>query len=221
MLLIFDLDDTLIDTSGCITPVKLEDALVRMVEEGLSIPSFSDALEVLLRLDRCAESSKQALAEFLEINNADMKFLEIGVKEVYDNISSEIPVFPLNNTLEVLNELVRVHQLALVSVGRKQQQLEKMKKAGIDSSIFSKIIISEDRDKKPHYLAIVEEFDLVASDVIVCGDRVLRDLAPGRELGFKTVHMQWGRGLHCSGSKVDVDFTISNLIEIKEIIKNL
>ena len=31
MLIIFDLDDTLIDTTGSITPVKLEQALTKMV----------------------------------------------------------------------------------------------------------------------------------------------------------------------------------------------
>ena len=65
MLIIFDLDDTLIDTSGCITFHKLEDALEAMCSAGLILSDFSDSLELLRRLDSTSESAKEALSEFL------------------------------------------------------------------------------------------------------------------------------------------------------------
>ncbi len=220
MLIIFDLDDTLIDTSGCITPIKLEDALVRMKEAGLALPDMSEAKEMIKRLDESAESARQTLAEFLEICGADQKYLQIGVKEVYENISLDMPVFPLDNALLVLNELSALHQLALVTIGKREQQLQKMKKAGIDSTLFSKIVVSEERIKKTHYQTLVEELGFAPRDVLVCGDRIATDLTPAKELGFKTVHMRWGRGLSSAGAKSDVDYTISQLNEITEIIKN-
>jgi len=221
LLIIFDLDDTLIDTSGCIIPVKLEEALQRMIEMGLFVPDFQEAAALIKRLDRASESSQRTLSEFLEIMNADKRFLEAGLKEVYENFSPELFAAPLENALQVLNDLGELHRLALVTVGKEEQQHNKLKKAGIDSGIFSKIIVSETANKMPHYQLIIDEFGYAPSEVIVCGDRVERDLAPARELGCRTVQMRWGRGLSSTGKIGDVDYYISNLSELKEIIEKI
>lgn len=222
MLIIFDLDDTLIDTSGCITPVKLEMALERMIEAGLTVPDPVDALELLKRLDSVADSARNTLSEFLEILGADEKFYHIGVTEIYGDLPEDIAIFPLDQAVEILTELKERHQLALVTIGKTEQQLAKMKKAGIDSTIFSKIAVSENRDKKPHYQAIVEALGVTPEETIVLGDRIAIDLSPAKELGCKTIQMRWGRGLNSipAPSKSDVDFAISELKQIREIISN-
>ncbi|MBI2812363.1 MAG: HAD family hydrolase [Candidatus Melainabacteria bacterium] len=211
----------MIDTSGCITHHKLEDALRAMVREGLVLEDFDAAVEQLRRLDKTAESARSSVAEFVEILGIDKRYYEIGVKEIYENIPSELPIFPLEGALELLAELGQQHQVALVTAGIPSVQMDKLKKAGIDSRIFSKIAVSEDRNKKPHYQMIVEELGYLPTEVIVCGDRIPNDLAPARELGFKTVQMQWGRGMHYSGFKGDVDYSISQLKEIKTIVNDL
>jgi putative hydrolase of the HAD superfamily len=221
LLIIFDLDDTLIDTSGCITYYKLEDALTAMVREGLYLPDFSAALNLLRRLDSTSESARSSLAEFIEIIGADKRFFEIGVKEIYENQCIELPIFPLEGAIETLADLGQQHQMALVTVGNQPLQMDKLKKAGIDSRIFSKIVVTEERNKKPHYQMIVDELGYAPSAVIVCGDRIPIDLIPARELGFKTVQMQWGRGLNYAGFKGDVDYSISELKEIKNIVNDL
>ncbi|MBS0651325.1 MAG: HAD family hydrolase [Verrucomicrobia bacterium] len=221
MLIIFDLDDTLVDTSGCITPIKLEDALKRLVQEGLRIPDFSEALDLLKRLDLAADSAKFALSEFLEIHNADPALLPIGIQEIYDNISFDFPLNPLKDANEVLNDLSFFHQLAIVTIGKTPQQLTKLKKAGIDSGIFSKIIVAEAGNKKVHYQALADELGYAPTEIVVCGDRIPIDLTPARELGYKTVQMRWGRGLNSKGQPSDVDYKISSLLELKDIIAHL
>jgi putative hydrolase of the HAD superfamily len=218
LLIIFDLDDTLIDTSGCITPIKLEHALHKMVEHGLVLPNLLQALEMIKRLNEVSESGKSTLAEFLEIHDADSRFLDIGIRELYENFSSDFHVSPLDHALDVLLELKEDHRLALVTRGQPEIQRLKLKKAGIDSSLFSKIIACSEGGKKSHYQAIREEFDYHPSEVIVCGDRIAVDLTPAKELGFKTVHMRWGRGLNSVEPKSDVDYTISHFLEFKEIM---
>jgi putative hydrolase of the HAD superfamily len=218
LLIIFDLDDTLIDTTNSITRIKLEDALTRMIEAGLSIPNVPDAVEMLKRLDGSSITARDTLAEFLEIHDADPKYLEIGLRELYGEIALDVPVYALDQAHEVLADLSASHKLALVTVGNADRQMAKLKKAGIDSALFSKIVMTEERNKKPHYEAIVEEFSASPSEVIVCGDRISMDLTPAKELGFKTIQMRWGRGLVNFGNRNDVDFTISRLAEIKDII---
>lgn len=227
MLIIFDLDDTLIDTTGSITPIKLEQALTKMVEAGLQVGDFQEALAILKRLDTATESASQTLLEFLEIINADKKYFDIGHTEVYGPLPQDFPVYALDQALDILSELSSEHQIALVSMGKPDQQLLKLKNAGIDSTIFSKILISEDRDKKPHYKTILDELGFTPSQTLVCGDRVKRDLSPAKELGCITVHMQWGRGLSSLLSALphfiarDVDYAIKKLSQIKDILITL
>lgn len=220
MLIIFDLDDTLIDTSGTITPIKLELALRKMVDAGMKVGDFGVALQTLKRIDLAAESASQSLLEFVELIDADKHFFEIGEKEVYGPLNATIPIFPLDDVIEVLEELREIHQLALVSKGDRDQQLFKMKSAGIDSTIFSKIIISEKGEKKVDYKTILDELAVSPSQTVVCGDRVRRDLTPAKELGCTTVLMKWGRGLNAPKSD-DVDHTIKKIDEIRQIIKNV
>jgi putative hydrolase of the HAD superfamily len=227
LLIIFDLDDTLIDTTGSITPIKLEQALTKMVEAGLQVGDFQEALAILKRLDTATESASQTLLEFLEIINADKKYFDIGHTEVYGPLPQDFPVYALDQALDILSELSSEHQIALVSMGKPDQQLLKLKNAGIDSTIFSKILISEDRDKKPHYKTILDELGFTPSQTLVCGDRVKRDLSPAKELGCITVHMQWGRGLSSLLSALphfiarDVDYAIKKLSQIKDILITL
>jgi FMN phosphatase YigB (HAD superfamily) len=221
LLIIFDLDDTLIDTSGCITHFKLEDALNAMVSEGLVIADFLETLNLLRRLNSTSDSARTAIAEFVDILGIDKVFFEIGVKEVYENIASDLPIFPLDGAIEMLTELSCQHQLALVTLGRPSLQMDKMKKAGIDSRIFSKIVVTEEKNKKIHYQLIMDELGYNSTEVLVCGDRVPLDLIPARELGLKTVKIQWGRGLSSVGYKDKVDYCISELKELKNIVNSL
>ncbi len=218
MFIIFDLDDTLIDTSACITPVKLERALQCMVEQGLELGDFEQALDLLLRLDSKSESAQSALEEFIEINDFDPKFLSIAVNEVYHVFREEIPVFPVEDAVEVLSSLSYEHKMAIVSVGNQELQMWKLKKAGIDSSLFCKILVLEEKNKKKYYEALIQEMNLSPKDVVVCGDRVAIDLTPAKQLGCKTVHMKKGRGIHSAGSEREVDFTITQLSQMGKVL---
>ncbi len=168
-----------------------------------------------------AESARSALAEFVEILGYDKNILDVGVKEIYENPSPDLPIFPIDGAAELLHDLGQQHQLALVTVGKQALQMEKLKKAGIASRIFSKIAVIEERNKKPHYQKIVDELGYSSAEVLVCGDRIPIDLIPARELGFKTVQMLWGRGLNSLKSRGDVDYFISKICELKEIVNSL
>lgn len=222
MLIIFDLDDTLIDTSGCITPFALENALRAMVAAGLSLSSFSEALQLLKRINKMAYSSREALAEFIEILGGDAAHLEVGKQQLCGAcLPADLPIFPLDGAVEVLTELSYTHELTIVTIGKLSLQMEKLKKAGIDSAFFSKIIVSEDGNKKNHFTSLQKEFDYLPNEIIACGDRFASDLAPAKELGFKTVHIKWGRGLNNQVKKSDVDYQINTLNELKDIISYL
>ncbi len=221
MLIIFDLDDTLIDTSGSITPYQLQNAVKGLIDAGVVFQSEEEAMEFLLRLNKVAPSAKSAIEEFFEINDLDHALLPIALSAVYEDFSDQLAVEVNEMAHEVLQLLSEVHKLALVTVGKTEHQMFKLKKAGIDSTIFSKIVVTQQKNKKIHYHSIVSELDVDSTEVVVCGDRIPIDLTPAKELGYKTIHMRSGRGVYCKGNRSDVDFTISRLSEIPLILPKI
>ncbi|MBI3236165.1 MAG: hypothetical protein HYZ48_00405, partial [Chlamydiales bacterium] len=135
MLIIFDLDDTLVDTSGCITPYKLGDALRRLIGEGLKVASFDETFDLLQKINNTARNAEEALAEFLKVIGADISLLSIGVEEVYGPVPPFLSLKALEGAHAVLSDLAADHTLALVTVGQWDLQIATLKQAGSDSSV--------------------------------------------------------------------------------------
>lgn len=217
MLIIFDLDDTLIDTSGAVTPFKMKQCLQKLVEKGFSPPNFTKAYEELLAYNLSSPKSIDALSKFLMQIGFDLSQSQSIFAELTTPLPSDFVVPTTPQAKEILSYFSASHRLALVTGGSPLFQLEKLKKAGLDTSIFSKIDIPEDSIKKPYYQALARKFSILPEQIWVCGDRIQMDLVPAYELGFKTIHMRWGRGQQ-SASEDWIDHSIATLSELKGII---
>ena len=82
-LLIFDLDDTLIDTFSTFSPSRLSDSLQTMIDYGLKIDSPSEALKRLIEIDSKSSSVKETIKNFVtEISAFEVeKYSSIGIKK--------------------------------------------------------------------------------------------------------------------------------------------
>lgn len=221
MLLIFDLDDTLINTSEVTTPFRLKEALIAMQAHGLNIPSLNDAYTLVQRLSSYASSSKEALQEFAELMEAPAEVVSVGLKTLYEEFCSATPVKPMEGAFEVLNILSKNHDLAIVTMGKPKIQREKIEKAGFEFSSFYKLIVTEERNKKIHYRDLMQSLKKKPSEVLVCGDRIALDLEPAKQLGMHTIRILHGRGLTCHGKVNTVDYSVSKLQEIPDIIEKI
>ncbi|MBI5346029.1 MAG: HAD family hydrolase [Chlamydiae bacterium] len=218
MLIIFDLDDTLIDTSNCIVPIMLKKALGKMISEGLKVNNFEEALAKLLDINKFSEHSYDAIKTFLEDEKMESLY-DIGVQAVYSDIPDEIEILPLRGAKTLLKELSNKYKLAVVTKGREANQLKKLKKSGLDTSFFSKIMVTEG-DKGACYQKIIDEFKILAERVIVCGDRIQNDLEPAKKIGCITIHMKRARGALLTKDE-NVDFTIKSLMGMKKILQKV
>ncbi|MFI0478313.1 MAG: HAD family hydrolase [Candidatus Rhabdochlamydia sp.] len=219
MLIVFDLDDTLVKTSDCITHILLERSLRAMVNKGFKVQSFCHALFLLRELNKQASSAEEALKELVVSMKKDLKFILIG-KEQLTDFTLDMPILPLELAIETLHLLKKKkHRLCLVTIGKDSLQRQKLEKAGIDPILFSKIIVSEDKNKKPHYERLLAEFKYSPTQVMVCGDRVSVDLEPAIQLNCKTVHVLCGRGLSTKEktSKAKINYRISRLVELGDL----
>jgi FMN phosphatase YigB (HAD superfamily) len=218
LLIIFDLDDTLIDTSGCITPFKMKAFLHRLEKTGLLRGSLGEAYDELLACNRWAHKSGDAISKFILDRGLDKVQAESALDELTAPLPSDFMIPTTPGAKEILLFFRTLCPIALVTGGHPPFQLEKLKKAGLDTCLFSKIHIPEDSIKKPYYQALAKEFSSVPQDVWVCGDRVQMDLRPAYELGMKTIHMRWGRG-RIAQSEDWIDHSIATLGELKGMIK--
>ena len=214
MWIIFDLDDTLVDASGTFGQLRLAAALQAMKEAGLG----KGELEKLKEIDKRSNSGKEALENFLAELNAD-EFLKIGSDKYYNYGEKDISCincFP--GVKEMLHKLVSEHNLALVTYGNEQQQLLKLKIVGIDQGLFKKIIVTPVPEKGICYQQLMEEFELMNKDIVVCGDRE-GDLRPAKNLGLTTVHVRQGRGKVLNPE--EWDYSLSSVIEIEEVVEEV
>ena len=215
-LIIFDLDDTLVDTSGSLGPRKLFDALQVMVEAGLVVKSMAEGLKRLKAIDENSLSGKDSIMQFVKEMNGASSIAEIGIKEYYEHIEGEYALSEIEGASQMLSILAEKYILVVVSWGLEAQQLLKMKKAGITVSLFAKVIFIPENDKKPVYESLLREFTIAPTEALVCGDRFNWDLLPAQELGMKTVHFRWGRGRK---AVVKADYAINTLHDLLEIVQ--
>ena len=116
MLIIFDLDDTLVDTSLSITPFLQEKALKKLLEAGLQLPDFDEALRMLRSIDATALSGKGALKEFLELQDG-LDYLDMALHEIYHAPSFDGPIQPVDHAIDLLKQLMKYHTLGVVTIG--------------------------------------------------------------------------------------------------------
>ncbi len=213
MLIIFDLDDTLIDTSGCVTPSLLKNALGKLMQGKETAED-----EVLLQqINGESLRTQDALRLFAQKKHIAESVCEHVVKQLNSLVPHDFTVHCTPQAKEILAHYAARHPIALVTGGHPPFQLEKLKKAGIELSLFSKVGIPEDSVKKPFYSRFAAECGVPLHEVWVCGDRIWMDLKPAYELGCKTVHMRWGRG-RSQPTEGWINHSISALSELRNII---
>jgi len=214
LLIIFDLDDTLIKTTESIIPPKIRRSLTPVFNHSPQL------IEDLIRLDSMSASSCQALREFIEIHDFDTSIASLVHDELNGESFDDILVACHDQAIEVLKALSADHITCLVSRGDKTRQLNKMKEAGLDPTYFHEMIFCE-KSKTIEYEKLLKKFNTDPKEALVCGDRVLYDLRPAKTLGMTTVQFLQGRGKASFDYYCDVDYKIIQLVEIFDIIEQI
>lgn len=224
MLIIFDLDDTLVDTYRCLTIPKLKETLIHMVQGGLKLDcSFEHAFNELVTCTRSAPSGREALISFLPDFKNGADFLESSTNYLYESSDEGLDLAPVEGALQALNQLKENHTLCLVSAGFEGRQKRKLEKAGIDSGIFGRIEVTQARRKGDIYLRLMEELGFSPKQTIVCGDKFDVDIEPAVRLGCFTAHAEFSprRCIKRSGLEADISVTTFNqLLDFIETFEN-
>lgn len=221
MLLVFDLDDTLVDTQGTIVPPLIRWVLKDIEAQGFTFADFDRALVQWLTLNQYAGSAGKGLAEFAQIYHLPHKLYQRALKHLYYHPVFTSNVRPIEGAIELLKALKQRHTLMLVSRGQESVQRQKMALAGIEEAWFGQCHFVTKGSKKQIYSKILLSTKNSAQNALVCGDRIKADLTPAKELGMKTVQIRSGRGLGNTGFKTHVDYTIVYLRQLSNILHKL
>ena len=213
MLLIFDLDDTLIPTSKEITPKKLEQALKKMIESGLQV-DYLEGLETLFDLNSKSLRSKDALEEFVILKKGNSAQVDAGKKALDANLG-KITISLDCQLNELLRKWNKSHRLAIVTGGAALIQHEKIDLYGIEKALFEEIVVAEWGEKGKAYATLQERF----GPFLVVGDRIANDLSDAKKLGGITIHIRQGRGEAEPKNHPDVDFEIKTIKELTEVLE--
>ncbi|MFH1311205.1 MAG: HAD hydrolase-like protein [Nanoarchaeota archaeon] len=220
-LVIFDLDDCLIDKWSATFPITIKEAIKAMIGKGLIVNSIDDATNRLAEINNRSKNVPDAIIEYLtEIGSYKPEYVEIGKDSVY-NFNFEGRIQPLPGAIKMLDGLAKLGiDLAIVSKGEEDTQLKNMQIAGIDQNKFKKICIVSNYEKTEPYRKILKELNHSAKETLIVGDRYETDLIPGKNLGAKVAWIPWGRGKINPPKESDVDYIVNDLSKIAGIVKD-
>ena len=163
--------------------------------------------------------------DLLRAGRFEATFLEYGIKD--ENLAKSVGHFyveqsPIktalfSNAIEVLTYLKKSYHLHIITNGFEEVQFIKLNKSGLEP-FFEVVVTSEQAGCKKPESAIfnyaMKRANAVPSESIMIGDDVPVDLHGAMNVGIDSVYF------NPMGEKADdqVNFTIQNLIELKEIL---
>lgn len=129
-------------------------------------------------------------------------------------------IVPIDNGIELLEELSPVFNQYAVTNGAYNVQRKKLDISGISSAIDGDFISDEvgyEKPAKEYFDYVLDHIIKVEKDeILIIGDSLTSDILGGNNAGIKTC---WFNRFHSEDNKpVHIDYEIHNLNEIKEII---
>ena len=188
--LIFDLDDTLIDTAGqLLEPAHIE-AATAMIQAGLA-GSIEDVSQRRIELGRAHPGQSVDLLTAQSFGCTDPEEARAGHDAFYRRTVTRLDPFP--EAPAILEALAPDRRLFLVTVGHPATQQTKVELTGLARHFEAiRYVDIAAPDKQPAIAELLTGID--PARAVVVGDRIDGELEAGRRLGCWTVRVDRGEG---------------------------
>jgi putative hydrolase of the HAD superfamily len=189
----FDLDDTLIDTSGILAPKATLDAFKILIESGLSL-TLEDCERI--RLEMIKSVSHKDVFEHLAKHH--------GTEQTSDALAQAVdafysPVLPktlplLPGALDNLNYLKPKYSLYVVTAGFEIAQNEKIKTLGIKNFFKHIFVINSlaQQKKKDSFKKILDMENIKPNELLCIGNSLTSEITDAISLGAQSCYFQFG-----------------------------
>ena len=220
--LVFDLDDTLLDTFRQLVPRASREAVVAMIEAGLNA-DVEAALAAWDEHGRTAprrEIFSHLATKFGLREGFDPSAVEKRGYHTFYNRKVETDITLFEGTRELLTSLRESYVLHLVTSGSKVTQEEKIRILGIRGFFSSITHVDPSRgDKKgAAFKAIGEKSQVLPSRHLSIGNRVDTDVGEARAIGWKGCWVRYGEHMAMMpSSEIEMpDFVVDNILELRD-----
>ncbi len=230
LLLIFDLDDTLVSTSTLLVPEALKRAIEIMAgesnlcEKPLTAKLWSEAKSLFDHGFPVREIFHQ-IASQLEGLSSQFNTEDLVAHALRSYRRPQIPEkLPLlEGVAETLDFLGKRHKLALITRGVPGVQQKKIEALGVASHFCQIVLVDTERDeRKEHgFRSVLNALGFDSSRTLVVGDDPWDELAQGKALGCWTCRTVQSRFLNAPTSDRVCDFQIQKMMELFEVVQVL
>ncbi|WP_413568836.1 HAD hydrolase-like protein [Bdellovibrio sp. HCB117] len=189
----FDLDDTLLDTSGILVPAAARRSCEAMLAAGLRCD-----LETCLQMRHELASQYSHTEIFTKIvdrfgTNQKGKAIHDALERFYNpEIPEKLPMMP--GSLDNIQKLRKSHNLFLVTMGSPEAQAQKIRSLGI-APLFKKIYILNGfigEKKESAFLDIVQSEGHKPQELLSIGNRLSSEIRDGKRMGADTCYFAYG-----------------------------
>lgn len=185
----FDLDDTLIDTSGLLVPEAARQACGAMIARG-----YQGGMETCLRLraEMATQFSHREL--FHRIAGPTLKeAADAAVHHFYHpTLPHALPLLP--DAREVLEQLRSKYRLYLVTSGAPEVQRKKIQAAGLESDFEFCFTVNgfDGETKSDAFQSILRREGVPAQRLLAVGNRLSQEIRQAKLLGGLTCYFRHG-----------------------------
>ena len=210
--IIFDLDDTLCDTSSTLND-SMQKMLRAMIDAGLP----SSILDIDLS-DNPHAFIPEFASRLAKKYGAGKDAVSAGMRAYYNYVGNP-ELFPEVN--DMLQEL-GMYKLILLTTGRPDAQERKIELLGI-KHYFLDIIFDDiaNSDKEKQMRGILDKYSLKPEEVMVVGDKIFSEIEAANRLGIISVQCMRGRfkDAEPTNNQQQSDYKINNLLGLRDILK--
>lgn len=189
----FDLDDTLLDTSGLLAPAATREAFDILIKAGLKLSA--EECEKL-RIEWIKEISHRDVFEKLALHHGTADTVvaaEIATQLFYEpRLPETLPL--LVGAKENLDYLKKKYSLYLVTAGTEDAQLRKVKALGI-ADYFKEIFVVNSlkkNRKKDAFLAIIQKNRIQPSELLCIGNSLTSEIRDAIEIQAVSCYFEFG-----------------------------
>lgn len=223
--IVFDLDDTLMDTFGQLVMPAVRESCAAMIQAGLRA-RLADAVSARQKMFRYAPSADH-FARLIEIfglqPDSDHDRVHTSGRRAYFERDVESHIQPFNGVEDLLADLSRHYALYLVTSGHPQTQCQKVQYLGLETHFEAVFYVNNGRgeQKLGAFEKLLADTGHPPQRTLCVGDRPDREIRDANLLGMETVRHRHGEYFYLEPRDPleKPDHEIRTLDQLKPLLK--
>ena len=216
--LIFDLDDTLLDTCGQLVAPANREACLAMIDAGLDtdLDTCLQTRERLFYQNPRQDIFRLVAQAFPLRSGASLEDVAAAGHRAFFHRDVEPHITIPKDVYQMLEAFARCYGLHLVTSGSPATQQKKIDILGLAPYFQSVHLVDTSADKGHAFQRIITDHNLPPGEVLCIGDRADREIRSANLLGLSTCRVVFGEYSHLepAGPEEEADISITHILHL-------